>query len=281
MESWSRMASGSSPSDLSAGEWALLDPLLPGAQPGGRPRSVTRRRIRNGVVSLLRTGCAWRSVPRESGPWSTVSHSFCRWRRSGRGEGWPAARRERVRRAAGRAPPPSAAIRASQAVTTTEHGGAPGSDGGQQGTGRPRQLLVQTRGRLLTVVVPAATRHAREGAKLVLAGLPRRVPRRRPLWAEPAATGPRLDGIKEQVGGTVAVVERSPRRGGVLTADGQCQRVALPAPFEPVPRRWVVERSFAWLIRNRRLAKDYERKAQTSETLIEVAATRLVLRRLV
>jgi putative transposase len=274
------MSSGIYPSDLSDREWFVLEPLLPAAKPGERPRSVNLRVILNGAFYLLRMGCAWRYLPREYGPWSTVYHYFCSWRRRGVWERIHRVLRERVRRAVGREPTPSAAIIDSQSVKTTEQGGPHGYDGGKKVNGRKRHILVDTLGLLLKVVVHPANVQDREGARLVLRGRQRRFPRLRHLWADQAYTGPILDWIKEQVGWTVEVVERSPRRGFVVTADGEFQRVRLPAVFGPLPRRWVVERSFAWLSRNRRLAKDYERLPSTSEALVYLTGIRLLLARL-
>src|SRR5690242_17863609 len=162
----------------------------------------------------------------------------------------------------GRAATPSAAIRDSQAGKTTEQGGPPGDEGGKKSTGRTRPLrvdtrglLLNTRGLLLNVVVPPATRQDRAGARRVLAGLQQRCPRLRHRWADQASTGPLVDGITEPLGWTVELVARSPRRGVVVTADGEFQRVALPAVFEPVPRRWVVERPLAWTSHSRRRRK--------------------------
>lgn len=266
-----------SPSDLSDREWAVLAPLLPAAKPGGRPRSVDLRQILNGIFSLLRTGCAWRYLPQEYGPWSAVFHYFRRWRRSGTWERIHRRLREQVRRAVGREPTPSAA----QPVGQDDRARGPhGYDGGKKVNGRKRPILVDTLGLLLRVVVHPANLQDREGAPLVLVGQQRRFPRLRQLWADQGSTGPLLDWIHEELGWTVEVVERSPRRGFVATVDRQLQRVRLPAVFEPLPRRWVVEHSFAWLGRQRRMRKDYERLPSTSEALVYLTGIRLLLGRL-
>jgi putative transposase len=268
------------PSDLSDREWALLEPLLPSAKPGGRPRSVNLRRILNGVFYLLRTGCPWRYLPRDYGPWSTVFHYFRLWRTAGLWERIQALLRERARQALAREPTPSAAIIDSQSVKTTEQGGPHGYDGGKKVNGRKRHILVDTLGLLLKVVVHPASIQDRDGAKLVLAGLKERFPRLRHLWTDQAYTGPILEWIKEQLGWTVEVVERSPRRGFLVTPGGEFQRVTLPAVFEPLPRRWVVERSLAWTSRYRRMSKDYERLPSTSEAFVYLTGIRLLLGRL-
>jgi len=188
------MPVASYPSDLSDREWALLEPLLPAAKPGGRPRSVKLRRILNGVFYLLRSGCAWRYLPREYGPWSTVFHYFRRWRTVGIWEHVHAVLRERLRRELGREATPSAAIIDSQSVKTTEQGGPHGYDGGKKVNGRKRHILVDTLGLLLKVVVHPANVQDRAGAKFVLAGLQPHFPRLRHLWADQAYTGPILAG---------------------------------------------------------------------------------------
>lgn len=268
------------PSDLTNHEWHILAPLLPPAKPGGHPRTVNLRVILNGIFYLLRSGCQWRMLPRDYGPWSTVYDYFRTWRLDGTWERIHTTLRERVRRQAGREPPPSAAIIDSQSVKTTERGGPHGYDGGKKVNGRKRHLLVDTMGLLLRVVVHPANVQDRDGARLVLAGLGQRFPRLHHLWADQGYTGKLLEWIEQELGWSVEVVERSPRLGFIVTPDHQFQRVALPARFEPLPRRWVVERAFAWIGRNRRLSKDYEFLPATSETWIHLSMVRVMLKRL-
>ena len=268
------------PSDLSNREWQILAPLLPPAKPGGRPRTVNLRLILNGILYLLRGGCQWRLLPRDYGPWSTVYDYFRTWRLDGTWERIHTTLRERLRRQDGREPTPSAAIIDSQSVKTTERGGPHGYDGGKKVNGRKRHLLVDTLGLLLRVVVHPADVQDRDGARLVLAGLEQRFPRLHHLWADQAYTGKLLEWIEQDLGWSVEVVERSPRRGFIVTPEHQFQKVVLPARFESLPRRWVVERSFAWIGRNRRMSKDYEFLPATSETWVYLSLLRMMLKRL-
>jgi putative transposase len=268
------------PSDLGDDEWELLAPLMPPAKPGGRPRSVDIRRILGGIFYLLRSGCAWRMLPREYGPWSTVSDYYYRWRNDGTWERIHTALREQVRTQAGRQPTPSACILDSQSVKTTEQGGPHGYDGGKKVNGRKRHLLVDTLGLVLKIVVHAANMGDREGARLVLAEQGVRYPRLSHVWTDQGYTGPLLTWIKDHLGWSVEVVERSPRRGWLAVPGQGLQWVTLPKSFEPLPRRWVVERTFAWIGRDLRMSKDYERQPTSSETFVYLAMIRLMLARL-
>jgi putative transposase len=268
------------PSDLSDAEWALLSTLLPPAKPGGRPRSVTMRRIVNGLFYLVRSGCAWRYLPRDYGPWSTVYHSFRQFRRDGTWEQVQTHLRELVRERAGRDPTPRAAIIDSQSVKPHQ-GGPRGFDGGKKVSGRKRHVVVDTLGLLLKVVVHPANLHDRLGAKLVLGALGTAFPRLRHIyiWADQGYTGALGEWSRDELGIDLQVVYPWWRQLHRYAPD-VLEAVGYQPGFHVLPRRWVVERSIAWLGRSRRLSKDYERRPATSEALIYLAGIRLLLTRL-
>jgi putative transposase len=237
------------------------------------------RRIMNGIFYVLRTGCAWRYLPREYGPWSTVYYYLRRWRLDGTWEYVHARLRELVREHAGRDPTPSAAIIDSQSVKTTEQGGPHGFDGAKKINGRKRHLLVDTQGLLLKVVVHPANLHDRLGAKLVLGALGTAFPRLHHVWADQGYTGALGAWSREQLGIELEVVYPWWRQLHRYTPD-LLAPLGYRAGFHVLPRRWVVERSIAWLGRSRRLSKDYERQPTTSEAMVYLAGIRLLLARL-
>jgi putative transposase len=254
------------PSSLSDAEWECLQLHLPTARTCGRPRTHSLRDSVDAILYVLRTGCPWRYLPANFPPWQTVFSHFRRWRLKGT---WHrvynalhAAERERV----GRDAPPSAAIIDAQSVKTVEESaGISGYDGHKCIKGRKRHLLVDTLGLPIAMYVTPADLSDPAGARKLLAGLAPLVPQLRKIWADAAYRGKELADWCQQYGGwDLEIVKREPGTRG-------CQ---------VQPRRWVVERCFAWLSRNRRLAEDYERTVQTSETLLEVAMIRLLLARL-
>ena len=272
------MALAAYPSDLTDAKWALLSALLPLAKPGGRPRSVDVRRIVNGLFYLVRAGCAWRYLPREYGPWSTVYHYFRQFRGDGTWEQVHAQLRELTRQRAGRDPTPSAAIIDSQSIRTHQ-GGPRGFDGGKKVFGRKRHLLVDTLGLLLKVVVHPASLHDRQGAKLVLGALEGRFPWLQLIWADQGYAGVLRQWTKEHIGVTLEVVYPWWRQLKRYFPDFLDDFGYQPS-FNVIPRRWVVERTISWLGRARRLSKDYERLPSSSEALIYLTCIRLLLVRL-
>jgi putative transposase len=252
------------PSDLTRNQWKKLKRLLPKAQPGGRPRSVNLREVLNGVFYIARGGCSWRMMPKDLPPWSTCYDYFRKWRNDGTWSKVNDALRTQVRHRAKRKKSPSLGIIDSQSVKTTEQGGPRGKDAHKKVNGRKRHLVVDTLGMVVTAVVHSAGLQDRDGAKLVLKKMVNKFPRLKKILADGIYNGGIAEWAKE-VGGWILEL--------VVRPEGQTK-------FEVLPWRWIVERTFAWLGRYRRLSKDYEGTEESSESWIYVAMTHLMLRRL-
>jgi len=239
---------------------------VPPAKPGGRPREVCIREVVDAIFYVLRSGCAWRMLPHDFPAWQTVYGYFRQWRTDGIWEQMNAALREAVRAQAGRDPEPSGAIMDSQSVKTTAIKGERGYDSAKKVTGRKRHILVDVLGLLLVVVVHKASIQERAGAKmLLLRALERGFTRLSLIWADGGYSGkPFFNWVLQHCDWLVEIVKRSDDTEG----------------FVVLPRRWVVERTFGWLVRFRRLSRDYEELPETSAAMIYAAMVRIMLKRL-
>lgn len=251
------------PSDLTDEQWQLIQPLLPKVAKTGR-RPVDRRWVLNAILYLNRSGCQWRQLPGDFPNWKTVYTVFWRWRKSGVWKEIHDALARQVRKAEGKEPTPSVAIVDSQSIRTAEGGDHRGYDAGKKITGRKRHIAVDTLGLIMAVVVHAAHWQDQAGAHLVMCAL-RPFTRLKVIFGD-SAYG--REGLPQWVQATFGWILQT-----VL-------RPVAAAGFVVLPKRWIVERTFAWLARYRRHSRDYEHRTETSETMIYISMISLMSRRL-
>lgn len=253
------------PSDLTDKEWAVVAPLIPPAKSGGRPRRTDMREVMNAILYIAGGGSQWRMLPKDFPPVSTVRGYFYAWRNIGL---WQTINQILVaasRELEGREASPTAGVIDSQSVKTTESGGIRGYDAGKKIKGRKRHIVTDTFGLMVFVLVHAADTQDRDGAPDLLKAIRHRFPWLRHIFADSAYAGPKLRGaLKGNGQWTIEVIKRSDSVQG----------------FEVLPRRWVVERTFAWLNRCRRLAKDWEKSIESASAWVNIASIRVMTRRL-
>lgn len=252
------------PSDLTDSQWNHIKDFFPLPKRTGRPRRAEFRQIVNAVLYLVFTGCQWRFVPKDYGKWQTVYYYFARWQNDGIWRRIHETLRSDLRRKKRRHKHPTVGSADSQSVKTTQVPSSRGFDAGKKIQGRKRHLLVDTLGLVMAVVVTTACVQDRDGLKKLLLsnGIHRK--KLRKIWVDGGYRGAVIEWVKARFRYCLEVVLRSDDLKG----------------FVVLPKRWIVERTFAWLTNHRRLSKDYERFTKTSETMIQIAMTRLMLRQL-
>jgi transposase len=255
------------PTDLNDTEWARIAPYLPEPSSTGAPRQHSWRTILNAIFYIVKNGCVWRALPHDFPAWKTVYHYFRQFRKTGLWEQLNTTIREEVREKEGREPQASLMIADSQSAKSAEGGEKRGFDGGKLVSGRKRNLLVDTLGLVVLAKVTAANVqdvHAGKQLFSAVAEKPELLIRLEKIVADGGYRGELIEWVQNNLNVVLEIVLKLGNQKG----------------FQVLPKRWIVERTFAWITRNRRLARDYERLAESSEAFIYVAMIRLGLRRL-
>lgn len=253
------------PSDLTDAQWALIEPMV-AVKPGGRPADHPRRRIVDAIFYLNRTGCSWRQLPHDFPPWRSVYGYFQQWAEDGTTDRIHDALRDAVRDADGRDPMASAGIVDSQSVKGSDTVGrdSRGYDAGKKINGRKRHIVTDTLGLLVVVLVTSAALQDRDGGRLVLERAKMKMPSIVLVWADGGYAGKLIAFAQHHFRILVEIVKRPDDQRG----------------FEVLPRRWVIERTNSWLMRTRRLARDYERLPEHAEAMVKWTMIGLMTRRL-
>jgi len=259
------------PTDLTDEEWDQIKSLVPKPKSGkgrpGRPPGIDRRSLLNAIFYVLRSGCAWRLLPSDFGPWQTVYGYFRTWSQDWTWTFIHDVLRDWVRKTAGRKVAPTAAIVDSQSVKTPDQAGERGYDAGKKIAGRKRHLAVDCLGLILLLRITPASVQDRDAARPLLQALVSLYGRLQIIWADGGYLGTLVNWVKQL------------RPFGKLRLDivRRCDDVK---GFKVLPRRWVVERTFGWLFKSRRLCRDYEVRLDHSEAMVRLCMIRIMVRRL-
>jgi transposase len=253
------------PSDLTDAQWELIAPMV-AVRPGGRPPIHPRRRIVDAILYVNRTGCSWRQLPHDFPPWDTVYWYFKTWHEAGVTDRIHDALRAAVRDADGRDPMASAGIVDAQSIKGADTVGthSRGYDAGKKVNGRKRHVVTDTLGLLVVVLVTAASVQDRDGGRGVLARAKMAMPSITLIWADGGYAGKLVAWVAQRCRILLEIVRKP----------------AGQRTFEVLPRRWVVERTLSWLVRCRRLGRDYERLPEHSEAMVKWSMIGLMARRL-
>lgn len=251
-------------SDVSASLWKKIRHLFPKESKNGRPRKWPLRSILNSILYILKTGCQWRYLPKDFPPYQTVYWYFQKWSKSGFIKKIHDLIRNRLRKSLGKNKSPSVGLIDSQSAKTTEQGGERGYDAGKKINGRKRHIVVDSLGFLLAVHVHPANIQDRDGAKETLLKLDTLYPLLELIWADGGYRGKLIEWVNEHIGVKLEIVKRNDDVSG----------------FEVLPWRWIVERTFAWINRSRRMSKDYERFSESTESWIYLSMLRVMFGRL-
>jgi len=252
------------PSDLNDAQWALIEPFVRGNPVGPQPVVYSRREVVNAILYVSRTGVQWRYLPHDFPDWQSVYSYFRQWKKDGTLKRLHDVLRGKVRQKAGRGPQPTAGVLDSQSVKSDVQADSRGYDANKKIKGRKRHVLVDMLGLVLVAWVTTADVQDRDAAAAVLPLAAEQFPTLQKVWADAAYEGPRVERIAQQTGVQVEVVKRSDTTPG----------------FVVQAKRWIVERTLGWLTRERRLARDYERKEESAEAFIYLGMIRLMLGRL-
>jgi putative transposase len=259
------------PTDLTDEEWSQIQSLVPKPKSGtgkrGRPVELSRRELLNGIFYIVRSGCAWRLLPKDFGPWQTVYGYFRTWSQDWSWIFIHDALRDWVRKTQGRKVAPTAAIVDSQSVKTPDQAGERGYDAGKKISGRKRHVVVDCLGLILALMITPAAVQDRDAARPLIQMLVSLYGRLQVIWADAGYLGALVGWVKQL------------RPFGKLRLEivRRCDSVK---GFKVLPKRWIVERTFGWLFKSRRLCRDYEVRLDHSEAMIRICMIRLMVRRL-